>query len=88
MPCSTGCRSNLNINALVGEGWAGLLLIWLLHRLLKRMYVGRLFSVCGDLTARKRNKIKGKQSFLEPSLCMCNAGQTSQGCCSQSSVTE
>jgi len=30
-------------------------------------YVERLFSVCGDLTARKRNKTKGslENSFLE-----------------------
>jgi len=51
-------------------------------------YIERLFSVCGDLTTRKRNKTKEslEKSFAETQLC--TAGQTAQGCSSQLSVTE
>ena len=78
---STGCLKNPNINPLWGLAQD------LVAAPGSQVYVERLFSVCSDLTARKRtNKGKsGKESFPETQLC--NAGQTAHGCSSQLSVT-
>jgi len=48
----TGWEKNLNINALGG------LALDLVAAPASQAYVERLFSVCGDLTARKQNKTK------------------------------
>ena len=53
-------------------------------------YVERLFSVCGDLTARKRNKTKGnlENSCLDCAL-LAKLPRGAVGCStSQSSVTD
>jgi len=54
MACSTGCRSSV-ISICIGVGGVALDLV---DAPASQTYVERLFSVCGDLTARKRNKTK------------------------------